>query len=382
MSGALITGADSIKALVAARSLGRKQIAVYTADSKRGSLASFSRHSRGFYTYPPSGNDIIATLSVIRKILEKSGSNILLPVHSTDTNFIVKYRSYFEPLVKIPFHDYETISTVNNKSHLLKIAEEMGFPIPKTYRIESLSDLNALSQAIDFPAVIKLRESASSIGLSYVNTKDELVTRYKETIERFDLDPPQYPLIQEFISGEGYGVSLLFNHGDARAIFTHKRIREYPVSGGPSTCRVSVKMPGMERIALELMENFDWHGVAMVEFKLTPEKKPVIMEVNPRFWGSLNLPIFAGVEFPYLLYKMAVEGDVKPVFAYKTGIESRNAFIDTIALIKKMKKTGDFRLIKEMLQMPRNDDILSWDDPLPAISFLGRGLKEVFREKR
>jgi hypothetical protein len=43
------------------------------------------------------------------------------------------------------------------------------------------------------------------------------------------------------------------------------------------------------------------------------------MEINPKFWGSLDLAIASGVDFPYLLYKMAVDGDVSPVSNYKLG---------------------------------------------------------------
>ena len=264
----------------------------------------------------------------------------------------------------------------------MKIAEELGFPIPRTYFVESFNELRTVSENIDYPVVIKLRESSSSIGLSYVHSKDELIVKFKETIERFGLSASNYPLIQEYIHGVGYGVSVLFNKGDPRAIFTHKRIREYPINGGPSTHRISVRMPEMEKIAIDLLKHFQWHGVAMVEFKLNHEKKPVIMEINPRFWGSLNEAILAGVDFPYMLYTMAVEGDVNPVFNYRLGVESRNAFIDTVAILKKTRKTGNFRLLSEMMRVPRNDDILSLDDPMPAINFVGRGLKVFFYDKR
>ena len=36
--------------------------------------------------------------------------------------------------------------------------------------------------------------------------------------------------------------------------------------------------------------------------------EPKLIEVNPRFWGSLALAIYAGIDFPYLLYKLAMEG--------------------------------------------------------------------------
>ncbi len=118
---------------------------------------------------------------------------------------------------------------------------------------------------------------------------------------KYDLSSSNYPLIQEYVEGDGYGVSFLFNHGDLRAKFTHKRLREYPISGGPSTYRISVKEPKMEDMAKRLLEYFNWHGVAMVEFKMGNNNNPVLMEINPRFWGSLNQAIQSGVNSLYIV---------------------------------------------------------------------------------
>ena len=96
------------------------------------------------------------------------------------------------------------------------------------------------------------------------------------------------PLIQEYIHGDGYGVEILCNHGEQRAIFMHRRLREYPVTGGASTLRESVYNEKVKNIALDLMRDLEWHSVAMVEFKLD-EKDGMskLMEINGRFWGSL-----------------------------------------------------------------------------------------------
>ena len=92
------------------------------------------------------------------------------------------------------------------------------------------------------------------------------------------------------------------------------------------------------------------------------------MEINPRFWGSLNQAICAGVDFPYLLYTMAVEGDVNPVFTYKVGVKARWMLGDCRALIDYLK-AGKFGILKDFLNMRGQcyDDI-DLEDPLPTIA--------------
>lgn len=376
-----ITGANSIKALVVVRSLGRKSIEITTADKRRFALGSLSKYSKQFFLYhsPKIPSEFIRSLTTLVK---KHRHDVLIPVHSEDTYLIAKYKPNLEPFIKVPLHDYSTIMRANDKGSLMQIANTLGIRAPRTYLINDLALIHRLANKLDFPVVIKLRETASSIGISYAYSKEELISKYKETISKFNLSSSNYPLIQEYIEGDGYGVSLLFNQGDLRAKFVHKRLREYPITGGPSTYRISVRNPEMEDIAIKLLKYLNWHGVAMVEFKLDSRtKKPVLIEINPRFWGSVNQAVQSGVDFPYLLYMMAVEGDVSPVLNYKVGIKTRNIFIDYIALINYIWKIKKIGLLKEFFCSPVNDDIFSFDDPLPILSFIKTGLDEIIQSR-
>jgi predicted ATP-grasp superfamily ATP-dependent carboligase len=284
----------------------------------------------------------------------------------------------------LPFEDYSKMIKLHDKGKLSEVAEELNIPIPKTYNITSFEEIEKVSHKLDFPVVIKLKNSTSSKGIEYVYSQKEFISKYKETVSKLKLDLVDYPLVQEYIPGEGYGVSLLMNHGDLRAIFTHRRLREYPITGGPSTLRESVRHPEMEKIAIKLMKYFDWHGVAMVEFKLNRyTNKPVLIEVNPRFWGSLNQAIYSGVDFPFLLYKMAIEGDVKPVLEYKVGVKTRILMNDFRSILSQLKYSNNrTQTIKETLKTGGiHDDIISYADPLPSILFTYTNIKKSLIEK-
>jgi predicted ATP-grasp superfamily ATP-dependent carboligase len=128
----------------------------------------------------------------------------------------------------------------------------------------------------------------------------------------------------------------------------------------------------MEKIAISLLKEFNWHGVAMVEFKLDERtNEPVLMEINPRFWGSLNQAISAGVNFPLLLHTMAVEGDVKPVLNYKLGFKSRWLLGDIRSYIDYINNKGcQFSRYKDFFNFVDKNtcyDDISLTDPLPTI---------------
>ena len=158
-----------------------------------------------------------------------------------------------------------------------------------------------------------------------------------------------------------------------KAAFVHKRLREYPVTGGASTLRESVRHDTLRDMGEALLKALNWFGVAMVEFKIDPrDGTPRLMEINPRFWGSLALAIEAGVNFPYLLLKMARGEKFKPVERYETGKKCRWLLPgDLLHFIDNPQRA---RLQPPFFKFWGADtvyDILSVRDPLPS---LARGL--------
>ncbi|NIA11170.1 MAG: ATP-grasp domain-containing protein [Nitrospiraceae bacterium] len=370
---AIITYARVRSALAAVRSLGKHGVKVVTADERRISTSFFSRYSSSHFVYPSYKSSPIAFVNFIKHYIQKNNIEVLMPI-SEETYVISKYKDTFDNMVHLPVPDYDKIAKANNKRYLINFADEMMIKVPQTYAIDDINDLKRVVKNVEYPVVIKMVEGRGSAGLRYVHSEKELLTEYKKVIKMFSLNSSNFPLIQEYIPGTGYGVSMLFNQGDPRAIFTHKRIREYPVTGGPSTARMSVRHAKMEKYATTLLKELEWHGVAMVEFKLDERtKEPVLMEINPRFWGSLNQAICAGVDFPYLLYTMAVEGDVQPVFTYKTGVKTRWMLGDCRGLIDYLRTNKRKEVLKDFLRFYERDlyyDDIDLSDPLPTIAEL------------
>ena len=379
--GVIITSAKYHNALAAVRCLGKHGIKVACGEDRRAETSFFpmsfySKYCSKRFVYPsyyenPEG--------FIKHIIDFANKNreydVLMPIDS-ETVIVSKYKEVIEgeaPHLKIPVHDYKYISIANNKKETIRLANKIGVPTPKTYTPESIGEVKDIADDVSYPVVIKLPITKGAKGLSYAHNKEELIKRYKETVNRFS----SFPLIQEYIPGIGYGVSCLFNRGKLRAIFTHKRRREASVSGGPSVARISVRHEEMERYAVKILKRLKWHGVAMVEFKLDiRDNKPKLMEINPRFWGSLYQAIASGVEFPYLLYKIANDGDVEPVLSYKLGIRTRSILMDIYAFPDYMLRSNnkidflrDFIFIKG-----ESFDDFSLEDPVPFIVALANAV--------
>ncbi len=367
MAKVFITDGYWHKTLSVVRSLGEKGINVTVGESTRLATALFSRYARRRMIYPSPKTRPEEFLNFLEDELKKERYDVLIIPEESTLHLIAKNIVRFDKLTRLPFPDYNTILKASDKKEVLKAAIDIGIPVPETVFIDDFSELEGKAAKVSLPAVIKPRMSSGSYGIRYVNNMKELITAYKEAHEKYPL-----PLIQEYIpqGGDAFGVSALFDkNAEPKAVFVHKRLREYPITGGPSTLRESVVNDEVQELGIKLLKALKWYGVAMVEFKIDPrDDRPKLMEINPRFWGSLSLSVYAGVDFPYLLYKMAMGEAFKPVTTYKTGLRSRYLLPGDIMHFfsnpERFKmRPGFFNFFDKKTR----DDIISIKDPLPTI---------------
>jgi len=134
--------------------------------------------------------------------------------------------------------------------------------------------------------------------------------------------------------------------------------------------------------AEKLLTSLNWHGVAMVEFKRDNRDGSLrLMEINARFWGSLQLAIDAGVDFPRLLVEIAQGRHPALAGHYRIGVRSRWFWGDLDALLQILLRSrtslnlpeshpGRLKSLWDFIQFwDRNtrEEIFRMDDPRPFL---------------
>jgi predicted ATP-grasp superfamily ATP-dependent carboligase len=366
----LVTDGYWRKTLAIVRSLGKEGISLSVGERTSLAPTFFSRYVSRRIIYPSPKKCPEEFLSFLLDIVKNRRFDLILTPEEFTSILVARHRKAFEPYVAVPLPSAEVLELASDKLRLLKHAAGIGIRCPKTYYPKNNQDLHAVADDIGFPAVIKPRHGTGAYGIRYVKNESELLEQYPIICKRFSR-----PMIQEFIPGKQrvFGVSLLFNNDLApRAYFVHRKVREFPVQGGVSTFRESVEFPYLVDLSVELLKSLKWYGIANIEFKLDPrDGKPKLMELNPRFWGSLHLAIRAGVNFPYLLYRMVTEGDVSPVFHSRIGVRCRwLLYGDLLYFLSQLRqKRWDWDFFR-FLEPNTSLEIINWDDPLPFFGTL------------
>ena len=320
----IVTNAHLRNALAAIRSLGSRKIEIIASSHKNTATSFFSKYSSHRYWYPNplDGSSIFA--GTLLAIIKSKSPEVLLPIGVDTTIPIAYYKQKFVPFVKVPIANYESVLKAHDKSLTMKIAHSNGIPIPRTFYPKSIEEAIKCAEKLGYPVVIKRRKgSGVEKGVRIANSRKDFLRKYQEIVQMpcdSLVEEQKNPLIQEYIPGEIRDVCVLYNEGDARAALTQRRVWTWPPRGGPGLVNETIDDPQIKRHALRLMDEIGWHGLAQVEFKLDDEGKPRLMEINPKFWGTLELSIKAGMDFPSMLHQVALTGDVKPTFTYKKNL--------------------------------------------------------------
>lgn len=380
MREVLITDGENRIALSILRSLARRNIETAITMESPAALSSFSRYCRNKILCPSSSRDMNGFVTILSKLAKKKRFDSLFPVTDTSLIAVSKYRDALGSFVARSLPSHESVEKAYDKSLALKAAGEEGIPTPITFFIRNTAQLKDAASKVTYPAVIKPRWSwiwnqskASYSRGSYVNSASELLSSYKAVHENFP-----FPLVQEYVPGRNFSVAVIVDNCEPRVACCIMVHRTSPVTGGNSVLRETIQLdPEMTKYAFKLLRNLKWHGVAEVEFRMDArDSTPKLMEINGRFWASLQVAIDSGLDFPFLLYQLVTNGKITPTFSYKVGVKSRWFLGDIDNLISVLKgkpqvkslRLSRLRTILNFMKFYERDmhyDNFSVHDPMP-----------------
>jgi predicted ATP-grasp superfamily ATP-dependent carboligase len=318
----------------------------------------------------------------VSELVQRWAVDVLLPISDESLLAVLASRERFAA-VSIPFADLGVFTRAADKAEVTRLAEAVGIAVPEQVLLRTSTDIvGSPLDEMAYPLVVKPARSVVGapgarlkVGVRYARDPDELTKVLRS------LPAEAFPvLLQRRVVGPGIGAFFLIWNGAVLARFAHRRIREKPPTGGVSVCCESIAPdPSVFDRAERLLAALGWSGPAMVEFKQERSTgRFYLMEINGRFWGSLQLAIDAGMDFPVRLVAAALGEHVIPE-GYRTGVRMRWWWGEVDHLVAQLlrplgldgRRGGlavRWRAIRDFL-MPGlgvRNEVLRFDDPLPA----------------
>jgi predicted ATP-grasp superfamily ATP-dependent carboligase len=388
----LVTDAARGSAVAIIKSLARRGWYVIAGDEDRLAPGLYSRytHERVRYPSPRKAPDVF--LEALQRVVREHRVGVIVPVTDDVIVPLSAARHRFDDRCVVALPSADRLATVADKRATMELATRLGIPTPRTCVVRTATEAAARARDFDWPIVLKPERSKR---YERGRPLDSFAVTYAEDIEQLrekvaGLEGRSAVLMQEYHRGEGHGVALLLHEGRPLAAFQHRRLREFPVTGGASSYRESVPLdPVLYDYSVRMLAALSWTGPALIEFKVG-ERGPRLMEINGRVWGSLPLAVKSGVDFPgrwLELYRGGPPPPEPPQTRYAVGVRSRDLTLEVawVALVLFGKRTYRFesrparsaalgaacRLVSPF----GGYDVFSRDDPLP-------GLLEILRTGR
>lgn len=372
----LVTQSGMKHSLGMIRSLARQGHEVHGLASpwEKQPLARFSRYCHKVHRLNQEHEE--AFLSELIKLLGSHTFDVLIPVGFPVTHYVAKHAKEISPHVQFVVPDPESEEIANDKYEVQRLAKSAGVPSPETILVRSLEDITAAAEKLGFPLIIKGRRESGKGIVATAYTLDEALRHFKNLVTTFSLSQEDYPVIQEFVPGWGCGFFAIYNNGECKRTFMHRRIREYPPTGGASCCAKSFYDPRLSNYGKRILGALRWHGVAMVEFRYDERADDYrLIEVNAKFWGSLELALASGADFPGDYVNLATGKAVGYTDEYKNTTYQWLLSGDLLYGLKRPSAIPS--IVFDAVNPFVHKDFLGFDDPALLFMRIFRLLKEI-----
>jgi len=369
--GAVVTGA-SYRALAVVRSLGRRGIRTRVVRSDEHALAEASRYAGGRLAWP--AGDEAGRVEYLLRVAQRQGLEgwVLIPTHDEEAALIARHSRALARSFRLTTPSWETLRAAYDKRCTHDLAARLGLDQPWTI-FPGQADGLAGAEG-HFPVVVKpaFKVSVNRLTVDKAWRADdpgELRMRYRDACELVD---PALLMVQEFVAGNGHSqlsYAALCSDGEVIASLTARRTRQYPMDfGRASTYVETIDDADLENDARRLLSAMRFTGMVEVEFKRDVRTGAnLLLDVNPRAWGWQSLCARAGVDFPYLLWRLA-KGDPVPPARAVAGVRWVRMATDLAAAVGEVT-AGRLspRAYLRSLRRPLEFAVFARDDPLPSL---------------
>ena len=381
----LVTDGSTRAALAATRALGRRYRVVVLASEPRA-LAAASRFAAAGRRVPDPGADPAAFARRLVELARAEDAAVVLPItDAACASLIPRARELLPTRLAAPAEP--AWRRLSDKAAAVELARAFEVPVPETRVAEDPGALRAAARELGPPVVLKAARSVV-VGPDGVLRRPPVVRA--ASAAQVEAALPQFTgagpvLVQESVPGHGEGLFVVRVGERTLGAFAHRRVREKPPEGGVSVLSESIAVDeAMQRRIEAILDAAGFEGAVMAEFRRDGDRR-WLLEFNPRLWGSLQLALDAGVDFPGALVAWARGEAAEVLPAPRTGVRLRSLLGDldhALALARGARDTrgrGGWRAALAVLLRPTGAatrfEILRASDPRPFATAIARWLR-------
>ncbi len=309
---------------------------------------------------------------------------VLFIASDQDLNIISTHRDELKKYYNFSLPSDEKIKSILNKEKFISLTEKFHLPVPKSFWIKDINQINEISKTLEFPFIIKPSwrnnewlKLFKEKKLFLVENKDELQTSIS-IIKNFKTEY----LIQEIIPGPEENIycsfAILDKNSDPIDIGFCRKLTQYPPQFGNTSIAQTIYNKQLEQLSLDIFKKLNLIGYASIEFKLDPRDNHFkIIEITPnRFNRQFSVTNLIGLNLTLTLYNF--EKDINS--RVKSKNFSNKLWISEVNEIRRIKNFSK-RKVKDTMCLILNIfragifEIFDIKDLKPFVNLLHSGYK-------
>jgi len=270
--------------------------------------ASLSSRVERYVRLPKSRfrHDNVALSDAINEMLDSWGPAVVMGGDMIGTSRLAEIVDDLHGSPIFPVMNADQLRSVHDKSSLAETLSSLNLPQPAHHGVFlTVDDIDAVAELLPYPVMVKPLEGSDCVGVERVDTAEQLRAHVRSGKPGFS--PPV--LVQDYVPGHDIDMSLLADHGTIAAWTIQTR-----TTSNPHVIDLVREEEILETVS-ELIDKIGFHGIAHIDLRHDDRAgHPVIIELNPRVYGSIQYSAWAGVNLPYLGVLLAQGIDPAPLF--------------------------------------------------------------------
>lgn len=325
---AAVLDASFRQALVCVRSWGRAGLRVGAFEDRDDVPAFVSRWCDLHARLPSVQDDPDRLAEAVIDMAKQHRPAVVVPCHDGTIEALRARRGELERYTRLAMPSEPALRIAVSKPLTLALAADLGIGVPRGVHVTKVDEVAGAIREVGLPAVLKPAQSwvdhgSGRLRALSVLVMDEIAAREVVRVAEQAGAGPSY-IVQQWLPGSREAVNLFFANDRVLARFTQVAHRMMPPLGGSSVVRESIASPPDVADAAErLIRAVGLEGYSEIEFRRDVAGRPMLMEINPRLSASVEIAVRAGVDFPRLIHRWAVQLPIDPVLHYRHGVRAR-----------------------------------------------------------
>lgn len=279
-----------------------------------------------------------------RFLLEHITTNdydLLVPISDLAVETVSEHRDTINPYVHLVLSSKEQIDLALNKDRMYQFCLDNGIPIPKTFFPKNIEDVRKIADEITFPCVIKETRGFGGKGIIYAQSREELISFFEA---RKNIP---WPVVQEFVDGKFCGFTAVCRDGGILGYFAFEVLRQYPEGTGVTVYARSINNPEQFENCARVIKKVGWTGAIDLDYFVTRTNEYFLLEINPRFSGTIQFAYNCGVDLPGCYLALCLNNETLRNYVQKSypRMFYRAVFPEELySCLKNKRYFGDFFL--------------------------------------